>query len=155
MNSVEHFWSLAEPIPETGCWIWNGGLGKNGYGRYSLHGKRELAHRISFRLANKIDISGMCICHRCDVPLCVNPVHLFAGTQRDNLADMRAKGRDVPPPSKRGEAHYEGKLTDESVRSIRARRAAGERLTEIADAFNVTPALISHIATRRKWKHVA
>ena len=154
MNSETAFFNLTEVVPWTGCWIWTGGLGKNGYGRYTISGKRELAHRIAFRIANGIDPMERLVCHHCDVPLCVNPSHLFLGTQKDNLQDMRNKGRGVNPPKLIGEMHYERKLNDDAVRKIRIRRYNGEKLSDIARDFNVSYGMISHIANGRKWKHI-
>ena len=155
MNTIESFWNNIERIPFSGCWIWTGGDGKLGYGRYTLEGKRYAAHRLAYELATGKKPLDKFVCHICDVPACVNPAHLFLGTQQDNLADMRTKGREINPPLKRGEAHYIGKLSDEKVRAIRARRANGELVKNIAVDYDITPGLVSHVATRRKWKHVA
>lgn len=92
-------WTM--PIPETGCHIWLGTVCKDGYGR--IHGPNAprkaspvLIHRVAFeQLVGPIS-EGMKVCHRCDVPSCVNPDHLFLGTQKDNLQDMFRKGRARP-----------------------------------------------------------
>lgn len=154
MNSIERFWDSAEHIPFSGCWIWMRGLNSMGYGRYTLNGERTVAHRLAYKLTTGKNIDGKCVCHKCDVPACINPEHLFIGTQADNLADMRKKNRHVNPPLRRGEDHHEGKLVETEILIIRKRRLTGEKLVDIASDYHVTPALISHIATRRKWKHV-
>ena len=137
------------------CVLWEGSVGSKGYGRLTVNGRRVQAHRHAFELATGISTVGKCVCHRCDVPLCVNPEHLFLGTQSDNLRDMRSKGRHVDPPHKRGEAHYEQKLSDEAVRAIRARYtgARGE-LKKLAAEYGVTYGMIGHVVHRRKWRHV-
>ncbi len=85
-----------EKIEKTSsCWIWKGGKNEKGYGTFFVQSYKACvkAHRFSYEiLIGKIP-SGMCVLHRCDTPSCVNPDHLFIGTQQDNLADMRAKGR--------------------------------------------------------------
>ncbi|MEN5115875.1 HNH endonuclease signature motif containing protein [Luteimonas sp. TWI662] len=82
------------PVPEAGCWLWTRSVGSNGYGRDST-GKHSYveAHRSSF-IAFKGQIpDGLCVCHRCDTPSCVNPDHLFLGTRSENLRDAYRKGR--------------------------------------------------------------
>jgi HNH endonuclease len=89
--------SKVEMVPEMGCWIWMGSLGGNkGYGRARLHGRhgrKTRAHRISFELYKGQIPDGLLVLHRCDVPACVNPAHLFVGTQKVNMHDAKVKGR--------------------------------------------------------------
>lgn len=81
----------------TGCWIWTGSTKPNGYGNINVAGKTLMTHRAAW-LAFKGEIpNGMQVCHHCDTPACVNPDHLFLGSQKDNMDDMDAKGRRVVP----------------------------------------------------------
>lgn len=87
---AERFDSKIERIPFSGCWIWTGRvMERNGYGTLG----RNLAHRISWKLHSGPIPKGLYVLHRCDVSCCVNPEHLFLGTQLDNVRDMMAKGR--------------------------------------------------------------
>ena len=98
--SVEkRFWQKVAVGSIDECWLWQACTYRNGYGKFSLTRCNPVyAHRLSYELTNGAIPDGMCILHRCDVPACCNPNHLSLGTQLDNIADMNAKGRGVPPP---------------------------------------------------------
>jgi len=90
-----------EIITESGCWLWVGSLTTGGYGNLSVNYKNKPCHRLSYtEFVGEIP-EGMLVCHRCDVPSCINPNHLFLGTYQDNMDDMvkkgRARGRNSPP----------------------------------------------------------
>lgn len=90
------------PEPNTGCILWTGHLCARGYGRigYASKGSAVLVHRIAYECANGPIPRGMVVCHTCDTPMCVNPDHLFVGTQKDNMRDMFKKGRGNPRGAK-------------------------------------------------------
>lgn len=101
MTDEERFLRMVVPEPNSGCWLWLGKMHKNGYGGLGRNGRSHLAHRYSYKLF-KCDPGELQVNHKCDVRLCVNPDHLWLGTQSENLNDMIAKGRNNHP---RGEKH--------------------------------------------------
>ncbi len=135
--------------PDTGCWLWTGGVGEKGYGRFWYKGKTIQAHRCSWMLHNGPIPKGLLVCHHCDTPGCVNPAHLFIGTLKDNMGDCIQKGRFYVS---RHENHYKAKLTWAKVGKIRLLRKEGITPTKIAKIYNVTQSLISAICNNRKWK---
>jgi hypothetical protein len=141
------FWSRVHKTAE--CWLWTGAPKSNGYGQFTvLSGesgyKKVFPHRFSYELHHGPIPKGMHVCHHCDVPACVNPAHLFLGTPADNLADMRAKGRQ-----EHGERHHWSKLTDAQVSGVRAAFSAGESKRDIAARYGVTRGCIHYIVIRR------
>jgi len=88
-------------VDENGCWRWQGFKGRTGYGQTNYRGRNLNVHRVVYKLYHGVDLATeQYVLHRCDVRDCVNPEHLFIGSQRDNNADCAAKGR-----------HYEGSRT--------------------------------------------
>jgi len=79
-------------INENGCWIWRGAISGR-YGGLRFNKKVHAAHRVSYEIFNEKHPGDLCVCHKCDVPLCVNPDHLFLGDQYDNMRDAAKKGR--------------------------------------------------------------
>lgn len=120
-------------------------------------------HRVSYEVAFGPIPEGMCVCHRCDVPSCVNPEHLFLGTVQDNSDDMVAKGRSasgdrnparlMPERMSRGTHRYNAKLTEVAVKAIPGMRASGMTVQAIADAFGCSRVTVSAVIHGRTWKH--
>jgi len=120
-----------------------------GYGQFRTRQPRKhvLAHRYSWDLANGPIPDGMQVCHQCDNPSCVNPAHLFLGSNQDNVTDMVAKDR-----VQRGMRHHKAKLTDDQVEQIRVRLVRGERQRLIAADYGVTQSCVSMIGTGESRK---
>lgn len=148
-TEVDRFWTKVDKRGD--CWEWRGCVNNKGYGQFSTgdraHRKLILPHRYSYELSYGTIPPGLFVLHRCDNPRCVRPDHLFLGTNLDNMADMRRKGR-----SRFGERHPLAKLTMAQVALIRERHAAGETSARLAQAFQVTPSTINNIVVRRSWK---
>ena len=81
------------PEPNSGCILWTGAVARRGYGKLRVKNRVTAAHRVAYELAHGPVPPGMFVCHRCDVPSCINPAHLFAGTHQQNMDDMTAKRR--------------------------------------------------------------
>jgi hypothetical protein len=85
----------------TGCHIWQGQLNSAGYGRMHAYGAKQLTHRLSYEVHRGRIPAGQNVCHRCDNRRCINPEHLWAGTQSENIKDAVTKGRVIIPSQRR------------------------------------------------------
>jgi hypothetical protein len=146
-------------IRATRCWAWTGrGKGAHGfhvYGGYTFGGLFHFAHRLAYELFNGPIPPGMCVLHRCDIPFCVNPVHLFLGTRGDNAADRVRKERTrIYFPRLSASGRFRIKLTEEQVPQIRALAAGGMNNAAIAKQFGVQRTTIRDIVHRRTWTHI-
>lgn len=145
----DRFWPKVNMLGT--CWTWTGYTNKHGYGLITVGRRKFYAHRISWTLHNG-DIPGdMRVLHRCDNPPCVRPDHLFLGTQPENLADMRSKGRGR---AARGERHRIARLTEAQVLEIRRRYVTGEKRTELMREFSLNARHLWMIGTGQIWKHL-
>lgn len=158
-----------EKVEKTdGCWRWIGPTTRAGYGTISasVDGKTHIyAHRLAWEITNGPIPSGLFVCHRCDVPTCVNPAHLFVGSAADNNADMHAKGRAYlgqrsrfrlnPEGTTRGEMNPRARLTAAQVSAIRRRYAhGGVTHRGLAAEYGVRQRTIYDIVHRRSWTHL-
>jgi hypothetical protein len=133
-------------VAESGCWIWHKGQDDNGYGRIR-RGRTIGAHRASYELHFGEIPSGLEVCHRCDVPACVNPEHLFLGTTADNQRDKCNKGREAHP---HGMSNGNARHGAEVVAMVRRLSSEGVSQRMIAAAAGMGQAHVSRIVTGRR-----
>jgi len=136
------------------CWLWTGTVQQAGYGEFrsgrNRKDRRISAHRFSYELHFGPIPSGLCVCHRCDNPPCVNPAHLFLGTNAENTLDCVAKNRNA-----KGERQGHAKLTAAAVLDIRSEFASGTvTKTALAKRFGVTVQAVWLILNGKNWKHI-
>lgn len=142
-------WTLKErlehhsmPVPMSGCWLWCAKCSPKGYGQLLYKGTNWQAHRAAWSVWRG-DIPGkMQVLHKCDVPSCINPDHLFLGTNDDNVADRVAKGRSSRQGGAKGEDHALCVLSWEQVEDIRSSNKTQQTL---ADEFGTSRSLIGLI----------
>lgn len=144
---ISEFWKHV--IKTDYCWLWRGATAKNGYGHFSVGFFSVLAHRFSALLVNPTLPKTTLVRHKCDNPPCVNPDHFQYGTHADNSRDMVERGR-----SKKGRTHWNVKLTELDIVTIRERVGSGEAQRNLAAEYKVSQPTISEIVTRRTWAHL-
>lgn len=142
------FWAKVDRSGE--CWTWKADLDRDGYGRFSVLHIMKKASRVAWSIEYGSIPEGLNVCHRCDNRACVNPSHLFLGTQSDNISDMHKKGRK----SEAGESNGNAKLTERKVVEIRTLSLSGLSSYALAKQFSVTPTTIQAIVRRKRWTHV-
>ena len=143
-DCLDRFWSKVDRSGD--CWLWKASRTADGYGVIRWAGKSRKAHRVAWVIAAGEIPAGKLVLHRCDVPGCVRPSHLFLGTDADNARDRTEKGRGA-----KGERMGRAKLTWREVDAIRIRVAAGEMQKTLAAEFDVATSTIARIITRERW----
>lgn len=155
-------------LAASGCWNWHGGKDRKGYGKFSIGSSKNpdgtrrnsmvSAHRAAYEIfigpiPTASGFHGTCVLHKCDNPSCVNPDHLFLGSNADNVHDMDAKGRRVNRQAL-GSAHGNAKLTEAKAIAIHQLIKSNTKAqSEIALEFGVCLATVNHIAKGRLWSH--
>lgn len=131
----------------NGCWVWQGCKIHTGYGRVQRRPNAWLAHRLAWTLTHGDIPPETFVLHHCDNPPCINPAHLYLGTQHDNMRDMIARERY----NNKGERNGRAKLTANLVRYIRTSSKTG---AELGRELGVSRVIISSIRLRKSWQHI-
>jgi hypothetical protein len=153
----ERFEAKITKLPEApGCWLWTGARSVHGYGKLGVRGRTTLAHRLNYEWHHGSIPEGISVLHRCDVPACVRPDHLWLGLQQDNVRDSLKKGRHRPPPRHGlcGEALPQSRLTEAAVRDIVDSYGRGVLGRTLATRYGVDHATISLVIHGHTWKHI-
>lgn len=156
MDIKERFWSKTRVNNDhewngSNCIDWTALKYSFGYGRHYMNKKQVMAHRASFELFVGEIPSGLCVCHRCDRPECVNPAHLFLGTNKQNSEDRVQKGRQA-----KGSKNGRSVLTEDIVRTIRKfleRHPEGSKRF-VGEWFGVSDVMVGKISRRTAWRDV-
>lgn len=171
-SDISRFWSMVDkngPEPENAqelgrCWIWIGKSINRGYGAMYVSERNIGSHRVSYLINYGVDPLKLCVCHRCDNRMCVNPEHLFLGTTQENTADRHRKGRSAsgagngrvlhPDSYPVGTEHKMSKVNDDIIRTIRDHQG---KLTsrQTAAIFGLEKTQVLRIWRRKCWKHVS
>ena len=152
-TQAELFWTKVDKSPgPDACWPWKGrtlNRSYHKYGRFDRTGPLAYAHRAAWLFTHGPIPQGLHVLHRCDVPNCCNPKHLWLGTRQDNMDDMRNKGRRAV-----GERTKRTVLNEEKVRAIRKLRSGGLNYAEIGRKLGCPPAAARNVCIGLFWKHV-
>lgn len=143
-DPIKIFWKNI--VKSGGCWEYQKCISTGGYGRLCIKRKFISAHRFSYELHHGSIPEGMFVCHTCDNPPCVNPSHLWLGTNEDNQKDMIDKNRN-----KKGSEHWKSKLTKEQVLNIKKELIEGKTGYQLAKKYGVHHQTIYSIKSKQNW----
>lgn len=146
---LAHFWARVDKREPNECWEWQAGIDKDGYGKLSVNRKDWKAHRFSWMTSYGNVPNGLHVCHTCDNRRCVNPAHLFLGTNADNMKDKIEKGHQT-----RGSEYVRSKLTEADIPKIIELYNKGKSQCALGKIFGVQQTTISLVLRRERWTHV-
>jgi hypothetical protein len=155
-NTEESFWARVTKGGPDECWPFDGRTGDSGHGSISWGGPERPTHRVAWSLVNGAIPARMVVRHRCDNPTCCNPAHLQLGTIADNNRDARERGQARGDQLvRRGESNARAKLTDATVRELRAAWRAGESIKSIVARTGLATGTIHPMLHGHTWRHVS
>ena len=138
LSLPDRFWSKVEKT--DGCWLWTASLNGGGYGQFMYNHRPVAARKIAWLLTYGKPRVGLYVLHKCDVRKCVNPMHLFLGTQRENILDMITKMR--------------GNTQRLSINDVALVRESSDSNIQLAERFKVNRSTIDRIRNRKTWSHI-
>lgn len=161
-KDIQRFWRKVDKGTE--CWLWTRAPNSSGYGQFWLKGKMATASRVSWMIANGSIPEGLQCLHKCDNRRCVNPAHLFLGTNADNVADRNKKGRQAkgashpyiknPELCARGERASSAKLSEGQVRELKEFMKHGGTGPSAAERFGIAHQNVYRIVHGKAWRHI-
>lgn len=147
----ERFWSKVNRDNDDGCWEWVGGKVRGGYGWFKSDDKHYQAHRFVWMITYGEIPNGMLICHTCDNPSCVNPKHLWLGTDKTNAEDRVRKKRQ----SRGTTNHPKIRVSPEQVKEMRKVYSLGNiSMRKLASIYGICYSETNAILNHRTWKDV-
>ena len=148
-KQLKRFWAKVAKAGPNDCWLWLAACSSDGhrYGAFNVDGKVKRAHRMAYEIVNGPIADGMNVCHKCDNDRCVNPAHLFLGTQADNIKDAAQKNRMAF-----GVCHHLAKLDDDKVRRIREASLAGASQRALAREYGMSKTTIGDVVRGKTWR---
>ena len=145
-TGIDRFYRGFKKGGRSECWSWLKGKDDEGYGCIYFDGKRTRSHRVSYRLYYGIIPDGLHVLHRCDNPSCVNPYHLFLGTNKDNMKDKVSKNRQ-----NKGSYVHCSKLTKEEVLEVVYLVSQGWSERKVSYFYNINSSSVNKIMTGISW----
>jgi hypothetical protein len=155
-RDIKRFWKKVNKKSSEECWEWTASIMNSGYGQFFVKENSKIkaysSHRFSWMLAYGEIHDGLCVLHKCDNKICVNPVHLFLGTAKDNRIDAVQKG-ECRGSYNQGTKNSHAKLSESDVREIRRLYKENKMFyTEISKLYPISSTQIGYIIRNKSWK---